>query len=471
MGPLLSFVRVNWRAYWATIGFLCDVTLVLVVMALSFALANALSGTPWQSLTHPGHLLAGILIVIGAFASVGIYRRISEITWNEHGLLATKAFIAATFLWSLILFSGGEHERHYNVLAAWCVIFPVLYGITWQVLRGWMNTLRKNGHGALRTLLIESLDEDNRALPVAIPREHSRYDVVGVIQTGEMHADEHHTEGITHLLRSGNVEHIVVTAPRLNGEFKALRRLCQKYGVGLSFVSPEVDSLFATAGLQPHACLSISFDKAMVSGNKALKRVFDVVVSSVLLVLLAPLFLAIAVALKIESRGPVFFRQKRSLSDIDQAFEFLKFRSMRENAEGEKAGLVSSNESDGPLFKMKDDPRLTRVGRYLRRYSLDELPQLVNVWRGEMTLVGPRPLPVSDFSLLKYDAGFAEYFRHRVRTKPGMTGLWQISGRSNLGFREMVLLDLYYIENRSLLFDFEILFQTIPVVLLGKGAY
>jgi lipopolysaccharide/colanic/teichoic acid biosynthesis glycosyltransferase len=120
---------------------------------------------------------------------------------------------------------------------------------------------------------------------------------------------------------------------------------------------------------------------------------------------------------------------------------------------------------------MKDDPRVTNVGRFIRRFSIDELPQLINVLKGDMSLVGPRPLPVADFQRINVDDELGGYFRQRARVKPGMTGLWQVSGRSELGFRDMVLLDLYYIEHQSLLFDFEILAQTVPVVVLGKGAY
>jgi lipopolysaccharide/colanic/teichoic acid biosynthesis glycosyltransferase len=120
---------------------------------------------------------------------------------------------------------------------------------------------------------------------------------------------------------------------------------------------------------------------------------------------------------------------------------------------------------------MKNDPRLTRVGRFIRKYSIDELPQLLNVIRGEMSLVGPRPLPVRDFERMHEDDHMGGYYRQRSLTKPGMTGLWQISGRSDIGFREMVLLDLYYIEHQTLLFDLEILAQTVPVVLFGRGAY
>jgi lipopolysaccharide/colanic/teichoic acid biosynthesis glycosyltransferase len=141
------------------------------------------------------------------------------------------------------------------------------------------------------------------------------------------------------------------------------------------------------------------------------------------------------------------------------------------DAEQQKAELMEQNESDGALFKMKNDPRVTRVGKIIRKLSIDELPQLLNVIKGDMSLVGPRPLPPSDFDKANEPEEFWNAIKERGSVKPGMTGLWQVSGRSNIKFREMILLDLYYVENHSLLFDLEILFETIPVVLFGKGAY
>ena len=167
----------------------------------------------------------------------------------------------------------------------------------------------------------------------------------------------------------------------------------------------------------------------------------------------------------------MFFRQKRALTDEEVPFEFLKFRSMISEADEQREALAEQNETGGVLFKIKDDPRLTRIGRFIRRHSIDELPQLINVLRGEMSLVGPRPLPARDLGRIKGEDHMGGFFRQRAKVKPGMTGLWQISGRSDLGFREMVLLDLYYIEHQNLLFDIEILARTIPVVVLGKGAY
>jgi lipopolysaccharide/colanic/teichoic acid biosynthesis glycosyltransferase len=136
-----------------------------------------------------------------------------------------------------------------------------------------------------------------------------------------------------------------------------------------------------------------------------------------------------------------------------------------------KESLFEMNESEGALFKIKNDPRITKVGKIIRKFSIDELPQFINVLKGEMSIVGPRPLPVEDLEKVEETKEFWKSIKDREKVKPGITGLWQISGRSKVGFRDMIWLDLYYVENQSLLFDLEIIFATIPVVLFGKGAY
>jgi len=195
------------------------------------------------------------------------------------------------------------------------------------------------------------------------------------------------------------------------------------------------------------------------------KQVGDFLGALVLLVLLAPLFVLVALVIKLTSPGPVLFRQQRCGLN-GRPFTMYKFRSMVTDAEQRKHELERLNEMSGPVFKLSDDPRVTPIGRWLRRYSLDELPQLFNVLRGEMSLVGPRPLPVDEVK--RFD-DFA--WRRRLSVRPGLTCLWQISGRSNVtDFKEWVRLDLEYIDNWSLWLDLKILLRTIPVVLLAKGA-
>lgn len=205
-------------------------------------------------------------------------------------------------------------------------------------------------------------------------------------------------------------------------------------------------------------------EPAIGSWQRALKRSLDLVVALGALVLLLPLFLLVALAIRLDSSGPVLFTQAR-LGRGGREFTICKFRSMRQGAEEEKEDLADLNEASGPIFKIRDDPRLTRVGRVLRRWSLDELPQLYNVLRGEMSLVGPRPpTPVE---VAKYE----DWQRKRLVVRPGMTGLWQVSGRSELPFGEMMLLDIYYVENWSPTLDIGILLRTVPKWLSGEGAY
>jgi len=193
------------------------------------------------------------------------------------------------------------------------------------------------------------------------------------------------------------------------------------------------------------------------------KNLMDRILAALLLLLLCPLFLVISVAIKLTDRGPVFFSQPR-VGREGKTFKVWKFRTMYTDAEDRLAHLVDQNEGDGLLFKIRDDPRVIPIGRLLRRTSLDELPQLINVFLGEMSLVGPRPLPADD-------GDFLGDVRRRLLVRPGMTGLWQVSGRSELSWDDAVRLDLYYVDNWSLAFDLVILLRTIGVVLGRKGAY
>ncbi|WP_078973082.1 sugar transferase [Streptomyces sp. MMG1533] len=198
-------------------------------------------------------------------------------------------------------------------------------------------------------------------------------------------------------------------------------------------------------------------------GVRVAKRSIDCVGAAALLLLVAPVLLAAAVAVKLDSPGPLLFRQRRT-GWRGKEFHVLKLRTMHVGSERLRAAMEVRNESDGHLFKIREDPRVTAVGRWLRRYSLDELPQLVNVLRGQMSLVGPRPLPVAD-------SAFTGEARRRLLVRPGITGLWQVSGRSDLTWEEALRLDLEYVGTWSIRLDLAILWRTLPAVLRGDGAY
>ncbi len=204
---------------------------------------------------------------------------------------------------------------------------------------------------------------------------------------------------------------------------------------------------------------------AIVKGAYFAKRLFDIVFSTALLVILAPVFLIVAIAIWFEDHGPVLFKQTR-VGRWGSLFTMWKFRSMYTDAEEQKKELIEKNEMEGGvLFKMKDDPRITKVGRIIRKTSIDELPQLWNVFKGEMSLVGPRPpipLEVDEYSLAD---------RRRLEVIPGITCIWQVSGRSDIPFDQQVELDVQYIESQSFWTDIKILLKTVPALLFGTGAY
>jgi exopolysaccharide biosynthesis polyprenyl glycosylphosphotransferase len=281
-------------------------------------------------------------------------------------------------------------------------------------------------------------------------------------------------EDLAAIVRDERIDRVLVTTTELHSvKLQDLVSVCRSLGAKLKVLSQQSEDLlrFAyvtdIAGIPlytpPH--FKVAFVRSMV------KRVFDLVVSAFLIIILSPVFLLTALAIAIESGFPIMFRQPRALTKGGKEIGFLKFRSMVKNADALKDSLYGKNESDGALFKIREDPRVTKVGKFIRRYSVDELPQLFNVLFGEMSLVGPRPLPLGDFQKMNGSTELWIALQGRESVKPGITGLWQISGRSNLGFREMVLLDFYYIENQSIFFDLEILSATIPVVFFGRGAY
>ncbi|MGN8167009.1 sugar transferase [Lactiplantibacillus plantarum] len=200
-------------------------------------------------------------------------------------------------------------------------------------------------------------------------------------------------------------------------------------------------------------------------GYRFIKRVFDFVASLLGLIILSPLFLLIAIAIKVEDpKGAVFYSQTR-LGRGEVPFKMYKFRSMVSNADELLEKLLKDNEIDGAMFKMQDDPRVTKIGRFIRKYSLDELPQLLNVLQGSMSLVGPRP------PLPREVEEYSDYDKQRLAVKPGCTGLWQATVRNSVGFDEMVKLDLTYISKRSVAFDVYILFKTVVIMFKPNGAY
>lgn len=269
-------------------------------------------------------------------------------------------------------------------------------------------------------------------------------------------------------LESTPVDEVYLCADptRRQPELQAVVTMCERLGV--SFAAPAHSFRYQRALPRSRHAVQDGFmhydTHATQPWARAAKRAIDFTASAIGLLLLAPLFALVAVAIKLDSRGPVFFRQVR-VGERGRPFLILKFRSMGTDAEQRRDSLLAHNEhATGPVFKMTNDPRITRVGRILRKLSIDELPQLWNVLVGEMSLVGPRPpIPAE---VAKYDA----WQRRRLSVRPGITCLWQVSGRNGIGFEQWMRLDMQYIDHWSLRRDFELLGRTIPAVLSGRGA-
>jgi len=274
--------------------------------------------------------------------------------------------------------------------------------------------------------------------------------------------------GLAEFLRRNVVDEVAVYLPF--GSFYAysseVAALCEQHGIMMRFNS----DIFGLKTARWHA---EQFDGdhyiATYTGTAggwpvAAKRVLDIAISCFLLLIFSPTLVVVAVVIKLTSAGPVFFLQER-IGLNKRRFRVYKFRTMVSDAEKLMKKLEAMNEVSGPVFKIKNDPRITKIGRFLRRSSIDELPQLLNVLKGDMSLVGPRPLPVRDYE------GFSEdWQRRRFSVKPGITCLWQVNGRSGISFDEWMLLDLQYMDEWSLWLDFKILAKTVPAVLKGEGA-
>jgi exopolysaccharide biosynthesis polyprenyl glycosylphosphotransferase len=477
MDALKGVVRRNWRAAVASVAILTDALIVAAAIVLAAQLESPQRALGSIVLTH-GFLIAfAVVVFLLIFTSLGVYRTVSYTTFQRQSFRAGKGFVygTAVLLSTLFLLQDLQYSR--MLILFFLVVFPIVYLVVWTVVRSWMRALHRGGFGRWNTLAIGTEPHILRLLRRLEDYPELGFDVVGVITAipdpgdhGTFHVERDRVESA---VRDRSIGLITFSSAELNGSFDELEDLCRERRIPMRVISPESEILFAKAGLHDIAGVSLYMpDRIKIERLKQVtKRLFDIAGASACLLLLSPVFLLVAAATKIESRGPVFFRQKRALTGEDVAFDFYKFRSMIAEADEMKLDLMTRNETSGPLFKIKDDPRLTHVGRFIRKYSIDELPQLFNVLKGDMSLVGPRPLPVRDLLRMKEEDHMGGYFRQRAKAKPGMTGLWQVSGRSDIGFREMVLLDLYYIERQTILFDVEILAQTIPTVLFGRGAY
>jgi exopolysaccharide biosynthesis polyprenyl glycosylphosphotransferase len=268
-------------------------------------------------------------------------------------------------------------------------------------------------------------------------------------------------------LRTVPVEEVYIAGNNLKHAeaMQGAIKVCEKFGMpfALPAYSFRLDRARPAAGQAVSDGYIHYVSVEAKPAQLALKRLFDIVASAAAMWVLLPLLGSVALIIKLTSRGPVLFKQQR-VGLHGKPFNMLKFRSMVVNAEELKAKLAKQNEMSGPVFKMKNDPRVTRIGRFIRKYSIDELPQLINVLRGDMSVVGPRP-PVPP-EVAKYEA----WQRRRLSVRPGLTCIWQVSGRNQISFEEWMYLDMQYIDHWSLKNDINLILKTVPVVLTGRGA-
>jgi exopolysaccharide biosynthesis polyprenyl glycosylphosphotransferase len=347
------------------------------------------------------------------------------------------------------------------------------------VLRFVLESFRRRGRNIRHVLIVGT---NSRAVEFAQKlesRAESGYRVIGFVDDpwdglAEFQKKPYRlvgdTEHLASLLRNTVVDDVVIGLPLRSYSYyekaSEVAALCELQGIVVTFLP----GLFNLRRARPRTeefgdNAMITLSTAYVDGwPMILKRVLDVTLSGLLLLALAPLFLVVAVLIKLTSEGSVFFTQER-LGLNKRRFRIYKFRTMVADAERRQAALEHLNEQEGPVFKIKADPRITPIGRMLRNTSIDELPQLVNVFKGEMSLVGPRPLPVRD-----YEGFDQDWHRRRFSVRPGITCLWQISGRNSIGFDKWMELDVRYIDHWSLWLDFRILAGTVVAVLKGTGA-
>lgn len=390
--------------------------------------------------------------------------RVSYATVVGIGLMMVFTFLVRPFAFS-------------RLLLVWAILFIILFiAVARLVRRAILTYLYRQGTGTDLAIVVGSGEVGRGVIRTLLARPDLGFQTIGYLDdaSGENNIG---LERIPHLGAWTCLDDLLRQQPQLHTVFIALPgdlhrqitdlvRLCQLYGVQARVV-PDLLQLSLNrvefnnmAGIPMLSVRDVRISQA----GLIVKRILDLLL--VLLAAVPALLLSaiIAIAIKLDSSGSILYSQER-IGQHGRSFRMIKFRSMVNDAENQKESLQEFNEASGPIFKIKNDPRLTRSGRILRRLSLDELPQLYNVLKGEMSLVGPRP------PLAEEVVNYQPWHRQRLEVKGGITGLWQVSGRSDLTFDEQCLLDIYYIENWSLALDLRILLQTVPYTLFGHGAY
>ena len=415
------------------------------------------------------HWLAfAYLVTVLMFARVDLYADRPRRPGLPH--IATALF-QATVIALVFALANGEHFSSYYIFYG-SLFFGTVYIASLRQLHtrvtGWL--LEQAGY-RLRAVLVGSGQHIEAVAHALADRAHARVEIIGYISLTPRPRNGLRSLGtleqLPGVLAAERIRSVIIADPDFpQDKAVELVDVCHRRGVTVQVAPSTMEILLDRAEFVPGQTVPLfTLRPPVFDGiDYAVKRTFDLALSTVALVLLAPALLAIATAVKLSSRGPAIYCSVRP-GMAGKPFDCFKFRTMREHSDQIQADLESLNEQSGALFKIRRDPRLTSVGRVLRRFSLDELPQLVNVARGEMSLVGPRPLPTRDFDRLE------DWHKKRYLVLPGITGLWQISGRSELDFDDLVRLDFLYLERWSVFLDLSILLKTIPAVLSRRGAF
>jgi exopolysaccharide biosynthesis polyprenyl glycosylphosphotransferase len=438
-------------------------------------------------------LLFVILIRILALRYYDLYRLRGEFSYFEDGLRVFKSTAIGSLLIvaAAFLYRGGFNYRAFSYARSVFVLdFLIALGSFYSVrllLRSAQTFFRARGINLIPTLVVGRGPEAAFCITEMRERPSLGYRVIGAVEGGTLSADVPDTyegvpvisdlAGLPDAIRESGANEVIIADSNVDGDalFDVMMRCGRRRGVEFRIAPSLFNCLPSKTEVDQIGALPMIrlFREPLSDFARGTKRISDIVIASFTLALLSPFWLLIALLIKFDSKGPVFYTQERVGMD-GRIFVVYKFRTMRMDADSEIhreyqrkfiAGHAEANVGDAnkPAYKLRDDPRITRVGRVLRRLSLDEVPQLFNVLRGDMSIVGPRP-PIP-YEVEAYE------LRHRKRLdmKPGLTGLWQVSGRNRLPFEEMVKLDLFYIENWSLLFDLKIILRTVLVMLRGDG--
>ena len=472
--PLVSFIlRVETLRRAARVGSLLALDLIGVTAALFTALmfkqvlrGHADAGSVWSQMKH--WISFAYLLTVLLFARVDLYADRAR----RPGLarIATALFQAAVIALVFALANGDHFSSYYIFYGS--LIFGTAYiaGLRELHLRVTAWLLVQAGYRR-RALLVGSGKHIEEVAHALGDRARTRVEVVGYISLSPRPQNGLRSLGaleqLPDVLADERVQEVIIADPDFPQEQAVeLVDLCHQRGVMVHVAPTTMEILMDRAEFMPGQTVPLfTLRPPVFEGiDFALKRTFDLTLSTIGLVILSPILLIIGVAVKLSSPGPAIYRSVRP-GMAGKPFYCFKFRTMREHAEQVQDDLESLNEKSGAIFKIRQDPRLTPVGRFLRRFSFDELPQLANVVRGEMSLVGPRPLPMRDFDRLE------EWHKKRYLVLPGITGLWQVSGRSDLDFDDLVRLDFLYLERWSILLDLTILLRTIPAVLSRRGAF